>query len=285
MIPSLRGPALLAPEWEGFAHDAARHMAALNGALPDGAVALAGVSGTRRLYPVVDGVAVVSVAGLLVHKLGFIGWGFVTGYDGIRAQLAQAFADPEVRAIVLDIDSGGGEVAGCFDLVDWIGAAKVAAGKPVAAILSDVAYSAAYAIATAADSIAVPQTGGVGSIGAVIMHVDFSGMLERTGITPSLIHAGQHKVDGHPFQPLPDTVRADWQRAVDDTRQLFAAVAARNRQAAGAGLTEQAALETEARCLSGPTGTAEAVRIGLADAVLPPDAAFAAVLHHMEVAP
>ncbi|MQX37885.1 S49 family peptidase [Roseospira navarrensis] len=285
MLPSLRGPALLAPEWEGYARDAVARMAALNGTIPDGATALAGVTGTRRLYPVVEGVAVVGVSGLLVHKLGFIGCDFITGYDGIRAQLAQAFADPEVRAIVLDIDSGGGTVAGCFDLVDWIVAAKAESGKTVAAILSEEAYSAAYAIATAADSIAVPQTGGVGSIGAVIMHLDISRLLEHDGVAVSLIHAGQHKVDGNPFQALPDTVRADWQRAVDDTRRLFAAVVARNRQAAGAALTEQDALDTEARCLKGPTGTAEAVRIGLADAVMPPDAAFAAVLHHLETHP
>jgi len=281
MYPSLHGPALLAPGWEACALDAAARWHALGGSPPKGALALASAGGARRLYPVVEGVAVVAVSGLLVHKLGWVGCGFITGYDGLRAQLAQAFADPEVRAIVLDIDSGGGEVAGCFDLVDWITAARAATGKTVAAILSEEAYSAAYALATAAESIAVPQTGGVGSIGAIILHVDYAGMLEKAGITPTLIGAGAHKGDGNPYQPLPEAVRADWQAAVDDLRTLFAARVAQNRP----NLTEQTALATEARCLRGPAGTAEAVRLGLADAVLPPDAAFAAVLSHLETHP
>lgn len=282
MIDALHGPALLAPGWEGWARDAVARLRALGGQAPPGASALAGETGSRRLYPVVDGAAIVAVAGLLVHKLGYVGCGWVTGYDGLRAQLAQALADPEVRAVVLDVDSGGGMVAGCFDLVDWIGQAKAAADKPVAAILSETAYSAAYAIASAADSIAVPRTGGVGSIGAVIMHVELSRWLDREGVGVTLIAAGQHKVDGNPFQVLPDAVRDHWQAQTEAARRLFAATVARNRSAAGAKLTPDQALATEARCYHGPEGVAEAVRLGLADAILSPDDAFAAVITHLE---
>jgi hypothetical protein len=71
----------------------------------------------------------------------------MTGYDGIRQNFLTALEDPAVRAIVLDIDSPGGEVAGCFDLVDTIYAAR--GEKPIWAILDESAYSAAYAIASA----------------------------------------------------------------------------------------------------------------------------------------
>ncbi|ALG72132.1 hypothetical protein VY88_03070 [Azospirillum thiophilum] len=244
--------------------------------LPAGCFRLGEVNGTRRPYEVDQGVALVSVAGLLVPKLGYIGAGWATGYDGLRVQLAHAFADPDVRAICLDIDSGGGIAQGCFDLVDWIVAAKRAAGKPVAAICSEEAYSAAYALACAADSIAVPRTGGVGSIGVWLMHWDQSRMLEGAGMVPTIVQSGAHKTDGHPYAALPEAVRADWQGQVDALRRLFAETVARAR-----GLDFAAVLATEARCFEGPLGTAEAVRLGLADAVLPPDRAFSALLDHV----
>lgn len=267
-------PVLVAPAW---ADTAAVCVARLRhgGDLPAGCARLGDHGASHRPYEVIERVAVIAVTGLLVHKLGYIGSRWATGYDALRYQLAHAFGDPEVRAICLDIDSGGGVANGCFDLVDWIAAEKARAGKTVAAVCSEVAYSAAYALATAADTIAVPRTGGVGSIGVWRMHWDFSGMLAEAGVAPSLVQSGAHKTDGHPFAPLPDAVRAEWQSDVDDLRQLFATTVARHR-----GLSVDAVLATEARCYEGPRGTAEAVTLGLADAVLSPDQAFAALVQH-----
>ncbi len=92
----------------------------------------------------------------------------------------------------------------------------------------------------------------------VALHWDYSGALEAAGIVPTFIHAGAHKVDGHPFAPLADDVKADIQAEVEATRGLFAAIVARNR-----GLTEKAVLDTEARIYAGEA----AVDAGLADAV------------------
>lgn len=269
-------PVLVAPAWAGTA---AARMALLQqapAAMPAGCIRIGDVGGNRRPYEVDQGVAIVSVAGLLVPKLGYWGGSWATGYDGLRYQLAHAFGDPDVRAICLDIDSGGGIVNGCFDLVDWIAAEKVRAGKTVAAICSEEAYSAAYALACAADTISVPRTGGVGSIGVWQMHWDYSRMLDEAGLTPTIVQSGAHKTDGHPYAALPEAVRADWQAQVDDLRQLFAATVARLR-----GLDVAAVLATEGRCFEGPAGTAEAVRLGLADAVLPPDQAFSALVNHV----
>ncbi|MGF7175854.1 S49 family peptidase [Azospirillum doebereinerae] len=273
-------PVLVAPAWAGTA---AARMALLQQAsvdMPVGCYRVGDVGGNRRPYEVDQGVAVVSVAGLLVPKLGYWGGSWATGYDGLRYQLAHAFGDPDVRAICLDIDSGGGIVNGCFDLVDWIAAEKVRASKTVAAICSEEAYSAAYAIGCAADTISVPRTGGVGSIGVWQMHWDYSRMLDEAGLKPSIVQSGAHKTDGHPYAALPEAVRADWQAQVDGLRQLFAATVARLR-----GLDVAAVLATEGRCFEGPAGTAEAVRLGLADAVLPPAEAFSALLDHVRNTP
>jgi ClpP class serine protease len=99
-------------------------------------------------YDVVEGVAIIPVQGTLVQKLGTLRpYSGMTGYDGIRANLSMAMEDDTVRAIAFDIDSPGGEVAGCFDLVDSI--YKARGIKPMWAILGEHAYSAAYAIASA----------------------------------------------------------------------------------------------------------------------------------------
>ena len=92
-------------------------------------------------FAVVDGIAVIEIAGTLVHRGAWIGKSSgLTSYEGIAAQLQAAIADPSIRGIALDIDSFGGEVAGAFDLADRIRAAR--AQKPVHAFVADHAPSA-----------------------------------------------------------------------------------------------------------------------------------------------
>jgi ClpP class serine protease len=219
-------------------------------------------------YALVDGVAVIEISGVLVHRGAWIGQSSgQTSYEGIAAQLAAAAADPLVRGIALEIDSFGGEVAGVFDLADAIRAARNAV--PVWAFVAEHAFSAGYALASQADRIILPRTGAVGSIGVVVMHADLSGQLSETGVTVTLIHSGAHKVDGNPYEPLPDPVRARIQGEIDGLRNLFAETVGAGR---GRRLTAEAALATEAECYRG----AEAVAAGLADEVCDPASAFAA---------
>jgi signal peptide peptidase SppA len=222
-------------------------------------------------YDVVEGVAVIPIEGTLVQKLGTLRpFSGMTGYDGIRQNLFTALADPDVRAIALDIDSPGGEVAGCFDLVDTI--YGVRGEKPIWAILDESAYSAAYAIASAADKIFVPRTGGVGSIGVIWMHVDLSEALTTEGIKVTFITYGDRKADGHSEIPLSKEARKLIQGDIDTMGELFVETVARNRNIAASKVRE-----TEAATFLG----AEGVRLGLADAVLAPDAAFLALLDEL----
>jgi capsid assembly protease len=132
-------------------------------------------------YDEVEGVAVIPVCGTLVQKLGTLRpYSGMTGYDGIRSAFLCAMEDEAVKAVVLDIDSPGGEVAGLFDLCDEITAAR--AEKPIWAILNECAYSAGYALASCAKRIIVPRTGGTGSIGVLCVHTDFSKALSGAGI-------------------------------------------------------------------------------------------------------
>lgn len=218
-------------------------------------------------FAMVDGIAVIEVSGVLVHRGAWIGQSSgQTSYEGIAAQLMAASSDPAIRGIALEIDSFGGEVAGVFDLADAIRAARTA--KPVWAFVAEHAFSAGYALASQADRIILPRTGAVGSIGVVVMHADLSGQLSDAGVTVTLIHSGAHKVDGNPYEPLPAAARDRIQAEIDSIRNLFAETVAAGR---GRLLTAEAALATEADCYRG----AEAVAAGLTDEVSDPASAFA----------
>ncbi|RZF15025.1 S49 family peptidase [Serratia marcescens] len=215
-------------------------------------------------YDVVGGIAVIPVQGTLVQKLGSLRpYSGMTGYDGIRQSFLTAISDPEVSGICLDIDSPGGEVAGCFDLVDEIYHAR--GSKPIHAILTENAYSAAYAIASAADRIHVPRTGGVGSVGVIVIHCDWSQRIKEDGLAVTIITYGDRKAESNPYVKLSDQARAAIQDDVDAMGRLFVSTVARNR-----GITEKTIRNTQAACFL----AADGVKLGLADAVMTPDAAF-----------
>ena len=120
-----------------------------------------------------NGIAIIPVVGTLVKRAGAIDAASgLLSYTAIETMIMEAATDPAVGGILLDVDSPGGEVGGVFDLADLIREAREA--KPVYA-LADDAFSAAYLLASAADRIYLSQTGGVGSIGVIAVHVDESG--------------------------------------------------------------------------------------------------------------
>lgn len=221
----------------------------------------------REPFAVVDGVAVIKVEGSLVNNGGYLGADSgVTSYQGVQAQVQRARTAARVRAVVLEIDSFGGEVQGVFETAGMV--AGLTATKPTLAICAANACSAAYLIASQARRITAPQDGLVGSIGAVTMHIDQSRRLDREGLTVTFIHAGTRKIEGNGVEPIPKNVQAQWQAGLDDIRSRFADMVSRGR----AGVTREAAMATEAGCFHGT----EAVRLGLIDVVAEPSAAFAA---------
>ncbi len=219
-------------------------------------------------FPVIDRVAVIAIAGTLVHRGAWIGQSSgLTSYEGLAAQIDAAVSDNAIRGIALEMDSFGGEVAGAFDLADHIRAARDT--KPVHAFLAEHALSAGYALASQATRITLPRTGAAGSIGVITMHTDMSGMLAQKGVAVTLIHAGAQKADGNPYVALPEGIRDRLQAELEDLRMLFAETVAAGR---GAKLSKDASLATEAAIFRGTA----AVEAGLADAVADPRAAFRA---------
>lgn len=185
------------------------------------------------LYPVTNfnssvnsssqNVAVISVEGLLLQRFA----GFGTSYESIRSQLRQALDSSVIEHIILDINSGGGEVNGLFDLVDFIFEARNQ--KPITALVNEQAYSAAYLIASAASQIIAPRTGSVGSIGVMVAHLDQSNAEKQIGLNYTEIFAGKHKIDFSPHQPLSETAAAQLKTQVDETYRLLIQTLTRNR--------------------------------------------------------
>lgn len=216
-----------------------------------------------------NGVALLPIVGSLVNRGAWIGASSgLVSYEGIAAQLREAEEDPEVQAILLDIDSPGGEATGMFATANLVRAVNEV--KPVVAFVNDVAASAAYGIASAAREIVVSPTSMLGSIGVVLTHLDRSAELEDRGVKPTLIHAGAHKVDGHPFGPLSDAVRADLQAEVMKVYDQFVGLVAEGR--AGR-ISSDAIRATEARTYLG----ADAIAAGLGDRMASLDAVIAAL--------
>lgn len=180
-----------------------------------------------RPYVVVDGVLQIPIQGTLLNRFPFQLGRWATGYDYIERAIVRGMDDPEVFAIALVIDSGGGEVAGCFELVDKI--FDMRGQKPIRAFSADHAYSAAYALASVADEIIVTRSGGTGSVGVVTAHFSFEQALKNMGVEVTFTHAGKHKVDGNPYQKLPKEVKARIKARVDKIYGVFTSTVARNR--------------------------------------------------------
>ena len=213
----------------------------------------------RQLEITPEGIAIVPVTGTLVSRSGYLAAASgLMSYGDIGDAIAAAAGDPRVRGVVLDIDSPGGEVGGLFDLADRIAALRKGTGKPLWAVANEGALSAAYAIACCADRIVVTQTGEMGSIGVVAVHLDESAADRQAGLIWTFVHAGERKVDGNPHEPLSTRARADIQADVDALYDRFVALVARQRN-----LSPEAVRATEAGVFRGDL----AVQAGLADAV------------------
>lgn len=220
----------------------------------------------RKPFAFSSGIAVIPVHGTLINRFGY-SWGYVTGYNFIRQQVAAAAADPDVTGIVFDMNSYGGEAAGCFECAADI--RRLAGGKPTMSVIDSNCYSACYALASNTDRIVSTPSGGAGSIGVVAMHVSYEKLLSEAGIKIAFIQAGKHKTDGNPYEDLSDEVRADMQKSIDKSYSAFVALVS-----AGRGMEDKAVRATEARVYRAD----DAMSLGLIDAIATPQEAVHAFL-------
>lgn len=223
-------------------------------------------SATRKPFVYHDGLAIIPIHGILINRFNS-SWGFVTGYNFVRAQMNAALEDDDVTMIVYDVDSPGGEAVGCFELAEEMRAARDV--KPSIAVVDSLAASGGYALASAATRMVCTPSGSVGSIGVYILHLNMKGALDQMGIEATYIEAGEWKTAGNSLEPLSTEVKADLQKSVDKRWGEFVDLVAENR-----GLSAAAVRDTQARVFRAD----EALALGLIDDVQSPAEAVSSFL-------
>lgn len=209
----------------------------------------------RKPFVYQDGMAIIPIHGTLINRFNSC-WGFVTGYNYIRRMLNAALDDDDVTMIIFDVDSPGGEAAGCFELAREIMASRRV--KPSLAMVDSLAASGGIALPVCATKMYAIPSARIGSIGVYRMHISYEGALKNEGIKVTFATAGEHKVDGNMYQDLPDEVLKDWQQSAGKTWDDFISLVAEARD-----MDEDAVRNTQARIYRAD----EALALGLIDAV------------------
>ena len=185
--------------------------------------------------------AVVSLWGLLTRRFNMLTWWYGgTSMEGFAAALQQAIDDAEIRSVVISIDSPGGSYDGTPELTKQIRSQRGAKGAGrIVAVADSMAASAAYWVGSAFERLYVAPSGGVGSIGTWMMHMDYSRMLDGEGITPTMLRSPQWKADLSPFESLPEESKEHYQQLVDGITAEFVAAVASHRGVSAAVVRER----------------------------------------------
>jgi signal peptide peptidase SppA len=181
-----------------------------------------------------------------------------TSVQEFTQQFRQAVNDPNVTAIVIDVDSPGGTVSGVDELATEIFNARKQ--KKITAVSNCLCASAAYYLASQASEMVVSPSSLTGSIGVYQLHEDDSAALDNMGVKFTFISAGKYKTEGNSFQPLDDEARTAMQGVVDDFYGMFTKAVARGRGVAVKSVVNGFG---QGRCLTAQ----DAVKQGLADRI------------------
>lgn len=207
-----------------------------------------------------NGVAHLQIIGSLSHRsmgLESLCGAGMSSYNTIRSELDLALSDDSVKVILLELDTNGGEAAGCFDLAAYI--KKASSVKPIIGYASEKALSAGYAIISACSEVILPPSGELGSIGVVAIHQDISKRLTKEGIKITPLYCGEDKILGNSFEPLSAEAKAKIMGKLSLAYDSFVSLVAENR-----GISEETVRDTQA----GVFTATEAVELGLADKVM-----------------
>lgn len=213
------------PEWQGFAR----------------------IGSTARI----------GLMGELVNRGAWLGsYSGLTSYEGFSEQLDRALSDRSIETILLDVNTPGGAAHGMLETARSIKAASQK--KRVIAMVNTMAASAGYGLVSGASEIVMTESSEVGSIGVLLMHFDRSKQLEAQGVQATILHAGQRKVDGHPFGPLEGDAKTALEARINGIMDKFVGLVADHR-----GIDPDAVRQLEAAILPAD----EAIAAGLADRV------------------
>ena len=177
--------------------------------------------GLPELLQMQGDIAVISIKGSLTNSDSWINkYIGAVSYSSIRAALIWAVNNDQVKAIALDIQSGGGAVSGLADTADLIKTIDTKV-KPVYAYGDSLIASAAYRLGISARSLQIGRETEAGSIGVVMVHREMTKMMENDGVTATVIRSGKWKMLGNPYEKLSELAESTMQEQVDQLNALF----------------------------------------------------------------
>ena len=220
------------------------------------------VDGDRKSFPMKDGVAVIRSIGTTVKRAGFMdAESGMVGYDRVVASMRDAVRDPDVKGVFWIIDSPGGHTARMIQAANEIALmAKAEGGKPIYAYVDEMAASAGYVLASAADAVLGPESCLGGCLGVILNLVDSSKLHEKVGIEPIVVRSSwsDRKALGQDGEKFSSEAIAGYQKIVDQQGEMLVEFVAAMR-----GLTSKQVKATRGETL----GAADMRSAGLLDEI------------------
>jgi len=213
-------------------------------------------------------VAVIRVEGIISSQFDDDGYDQV---ELIKEQLAHADEDKHVKAVVLKVDSPGGEVLASDDIAKAIAHFQNDTKKPVVCSMGSLAASGGYYVSAPCRWIVANELTITGSIGVIMHGWNYRGLMDKIGLRPDTYKSGKHKdmLSGErALDEIPPEEKAMVQGLIDETYQKFKTVVAEGRAQAheendkeGHALSTDWANYADGRVISGR----QALEIGLVD--------------------
>jgi protease-4 len=176
-------------------------------------------------------------------------------------RLERAAADPWVKAVIIRLDTPGGEVTASDMVYHEILRFKERTGRPVVGLMMNVAASGGYYIASACDFIMAHPTTLTGSIGVISIFPSVESLMAKVGVKVNVIKSGPAKDSGSPFRDMTDDEKRIFQGVIDEYYEGFLAVVARNRKDKIPG--DELRRIADGRVYTAP----QALKLGLIDAI------------------
>lgn len=215
--------------------------------------------GLPPLMSVQDGVGIIDIQGSMVPgHAGFMRIFGAIGYADIQDAMLEAVADKSVNSILLNIDSGGGAVAGVNDAAKMIAAVNKV--KPVTTYTGGTMASAALWLGSSAGKMFASETAIAGSLGVLMVHASRARQLENDGVKVTVIRAGTHKALMNPYEDLTEEAMKEAQAKANALYDVFLSHVAESR---GMSLTAADAAFGQGKEFVGKQG----VQAGLIDSV------------------
>lgn len=212
--------------WAGLPHAAPR----LSPAEQEAAVLAARADRPSQVYTSPSSIAVLNMFGIIAPRISMLDMSQEgCPLDAFCAKLRRAQSDPDTGAVLVNIDSPGGNVFQVQETADMIYGMR--GQKPMVGVVTGMCASAAFWIGTQFPALVASPSSQLGSIGVLMRHKDISKMAEDAGVKMKYITSprGGNKAEGNPFTPLSDETEEYYNSQSDEYYSAFLAADSRGR--------------------------------------------------------